>query len=84
MDCGPTFVMDLSPSIAISTDSMILRLLQIQRMACPMVRQSNISKWNTLILIFPLGTPVPSYKGPNIGTFLEPFGKYDLLEYMNK
>lgn len=30
------------------------------------------------------GTPVPPYKGPNIGTFLEPFGKYDLLEYMNK
>lgn len=24
------------------------------------------------------------YKGPNTGTFLEPFGKYDLLEYMNK
>lgn len=30
------------------------------------------------------GTRVPPYKGPNIGTFLEPFGKYDLLEYMNK
>jgi ribonuclease T2 len=27
---------------------------------------------------------VPPYKGPNIGTFLEPFGKYDLLAYMNK
>ncbi|KAH8805865.1 ribonuclease T2 family protein [Xylogone sp. PMI_703] len=32
----------------------------------------------------PDGTPVPPYKGPNIGTFLEPFGKFDLLAYMNK
>ncbi|KAH6659344.1 ribonuclease T2 family protein [Truncatella angustata] len=30
------------------------------------------------------GTPVPAYTGPNIGTFLEPFGKFDLLAYMNK
>lgn len=30
------------------------------------------------------GTPVLPYNGPNIGTFLEPFGKYDLLAYMNK
>ncbi|KAF3766780.1 ribonuclease T2 [Cryphonectria parasitica EP155] len=30
------------------------------------------------------GTPVPPYNGSNIGTFLEPFGKYDLLAYMNK
>jgi ribonuclease T2 len=29
------------------------------------------------------GTAVPAYTGPNIGTFLEPFGRYDLLEYMN-
>ncbi|KAF2109534.1 ribonuclease T2-like protein [Lophiotrema nucula] len=29
------------------------------------------------------GTPVPPYTGPNIGTFLEPFGKFDLLAYMN-
>ncbi|KAJ4344917.1 hypothetical protein N0V95_006117 [Ascochyta clinopodiicola] len=29
------------------------------------------------------GTVVPAYTGPNIGTFLEPFGRYDLLEYMN-
>ncbi|EON96354.1 putative ribonuclease t2 protein [Phaeoacremonium minimum UCRPA7] len=32
----------------------------------------------------PDGTPVPAYEGPGIGTFLEPFGKYDLLAYMNK
>ncbi|KAF2442214.1 ribonuclease T2 [Karstenula rhodostoma CBS 690.94] len=31
----------------------------------------------------PDGVPVPAYNGSNIGTFLEPFGKYDLLEYMN-
>ncbi|QIX01458.1 hypothetical protein AMS68_006975 [Peltaster fructicola] len=30
------------------------------------------------------GTVVPPYTGPNISTFLEPFGKYDLLAYMNK
>jgi ribonuclease T2 len=29
------------------------------------------------------GTFVPPYNGSNIGTFLEPFGRYDLLEYMN-
>ncbi|KAK3208418.1 hypothetical protein GRF29_77g663178 [Pseudopithomyces chartarum] len=31
----------------------------------------------------PDGVPVPAYNGSDIGTFLEPFGKYDLLEYMN-
>lgn len=30
------------------------------------------------------GTPVPPYKGPSISTFLAPFGKFDLLAYMNK
>ncbi|KAF2705322.1 ribonuclease T2 [Pleomassaria siparia CBS 279.74] len=29
------------------------------------------------------GTAVPAYTGPSIDTFLEPFGKADLLEYMN-
>jgi hypothetical protein len=32
----------------------------------------------------PDGTPVPAYKGPSISTFLAPFGKFDLLAYMNK
>ncbi|KAK3117466.1 hypothetical protein LTR53_001153 [Teratosphaeriaceae sp. CCFEE 6253] len=32
----------------------------------------------------PNGTAVEPYTGPNIGTFLEPFGKFDLLAYMNK
>ncbi|KAF2739140.1 ribonuclease T2 [Polyplosphaeria fusca] len=31
----------------------------------------------------PGGTPVPAWTGPSIGTFLEPFGKFDLLAYMN-
>jgi ribonuclease T2 len=31
----------------------------------------------------PNGTFVAPYNGSNIGTFLEPFGRYDLLEYMN-
>lgn len=31
----------------------------------------------------PNGTVVPAYTGPNIDTFLEPFGKFDLLEYMS-
>ncbi|KAF2132955.1 ribonuclease T2 [Dothidotthia symphoricarpi CBS 119687] len=29
------------------------------------------------------GTAVLPYTGPNIGTFLEPFGRFDLLAYMN-
>jgi ribonuclease T2 len=32
----------------------------------------------------PSGTKVPAYTGPSIGTFLEPFGKFDLLAFMNK
>ncbi|KAJ4287170.1 hypothetical protein N0V90_012568 [Kalmusia sp. IMI 367209] len=31
----------------------------------------------------PPASPSHPYNGSNIGTFLEPFGKYDLLEYMN-
>ncbi|KAH4934847.1 hypothetical protein HBI79_078060 [Parastagonospora nodorum] len=31
----------------------------------------------------PNGTFVAPYNGSNIGTFLEPFGRYDLLDYMN-
>lgn len=30
------------------------------------------------------GIPVPAYTGPSISTFLAPFGKLDLLAYMNK
>jgi len=31
----------------------------------------------------PNGTVVPPYKGPNVGTFVEDFGAYDLLQWMN-
>lgn len=31
----------------------------------------------------PNGTFIPAYNGSGIGTFLEPFGRFDLLEYMN-
>lgn len=30
----------------------------------------------------PDGEPIPPYTGPHIGTFLEPYGRFDLLEYM--
>ena len=32
----------------------------------------------------PAGTPVPPYEGPPISTFIEAFGLYDLLDWMNK
>ncbi|KAF2719006.1 ribonuclease T2 [Polychaeton citri CBS 116435] len=32
----------------------------------------------------PNGTVVPPYKGPSISKFIKAFGKYDLLEFMNK
>ncbi|KAK3679874.1 hypothetical protein LTR78_000250 [Recurvomyces mirabilis] len=32
----------------------------------------------------PNGTVVPAYKRPSISTFLAPFGRFDLLAYMNK
>ncbi|KAK7998152.1 CAMK/CAMK1 protein kinase [Apiospora arundinis] len=32
----------------------------------------------------PDGTPVPAWKGPDIGTFLAPLGKLDLLAWMTK
>jgi ribonuclease T2 len=31
----------------------------------------------------PGGTPVPPWKGAEIGTFVEKFGRYDLLDWMN-
>lgn len=30
------------------------------------------------------GTVVPPWTGPTIDTFITPFGKYDLLAWMNK
>lgn len=32
----------------------------------------------------PEGTPVPAWTGPDIGSFLEPLGKLDLLAYMRR
>jgi hypothetical protein len=32
----------------------------------------------------PDGKPVPAWKGAPISSFVEPFGKFDLLAYMNK
>ncbi|PPQ67170.1 hypothetical protein CVT25_005771 [Psilocybe cyanescens] len=32
----------------------------------------------------PDGTPVPSYTGPGVDTFIKNFGRQDLLDYMNK
>ncbi|KAF2152265.1 ribonuclease T2 [Myriangium duriaei CBS 260.36] len=32
----------------------------------------------------PDGTPVPPYKGPGVDTFIKEFGRYDLLDWMNR
>ncbi|ETI27813.1 hypothetical protein G647_00262 [Cladophialophora carrionii CBS 160.54] len=32
----------------------------------------------------PNGTVVPPYTGPDVGTFIEEFGRYDLLQWMDK
>ncbi|KII94133.1 hypothetical protein PLICRDRAFT_36364 [Plicaturopsis crispa FD-325 SS-3] len=34
--------------------------------------------------ILPDGTPVPAYNGTPVSTFVEDFGRHDLLDYMNK
>lgn len=50
---------------------------------CDLTRQYDpIPSPNTTTGL-PNGTAVLPYTGPNIGTFLEPFGKHDLLSYMN-
>ncbi|KAI4739115.1 ribonuclease T2 [Aureobasidium sp. EXF-12298] len=51
---------------------------------CDLNRQYDPSPSPNTTNGLPNGTVVPPYKGPNIGTFLEPFGKYDLLAWMNK
>jgi ribonuclease T2 len=43
-------------------------------------RQPSPNTTNSL----PNGTVVPAYKGPSIETFVQAFGKYDLLAWMNK
>lgn len=50
---------------------------------CDLTRQYDpIPSPNTTTGL-PNGTHVAPYTGPNIGTFLEPFGRHDLLAYMN-
>ncbi|ETW87059.1 Ribonuclease, T2 family [Heterobasidion irregulare TC 32-1] len=34
--------------------------------------------------VLPDGTVVPPYNGPGLGTFVEEFGRWDLLDFMNK
>jgi len=51
---------------------------------CDLNRQYDPSPSPNTTTGLPNGTVVPPYRGPNIGTFLQPFGKYDLLAYMNK
>jgi len=51
---------------------------------CDLSRQYDVSPSPNTTNGLPNGTFIPPYTGPNIGTFLEPFGKYDLLAYMNK
>lgn len=49
---------------------------------CDLDRQWDPEPWPNTTTGTPNGTFVPPYEGPEIGTFLEPFGAYDLLEYM--
>nr|POE87395.1 ribonuclease trv [Quercus suber] len=51
---------------------------------CDLNRQYDPSPSPNTTNGLPNGTVVPRYTGPSIGTFLEPFGKFDLLAYMNK
>ncbi|KAK5141903.1 hypothetical protein LTR04_002424 [Oleoguttula sp. CCFEE 6159] len=51
---------------------------------CDLSRQYDPSPSPNTTNGLPNGTVVPPYKGPDIGTFLQPFGKGDLLAYMNK
>ncbi|TIA18483.1 ribonuclease T2 [Aureobasidium pullulans] len=51
---------------------------------CDLNRQYDPTPSPNTTNSLPNGTVVPPYKGPNIGTFLEPFKKYDLLAWMNK
>lgn len=48
---------------------------------CDLSRQYDPAPSPTTL---PNGTLVPVYKGPSVATFIEAFGRYDLLDYMNK
>lgn len=49
---------------------------------CDLTRQYDPSPSPNTTTGTPAGTPVPAYTGPDIGTFLAPLGRYDLLAYM--
>ncbi|OQV02725.1 hypothetical protein CLAIMM_07870 [Cladophialophora immunda] len=51
---------------------------------CDLARQYDPAPSPNTTNGLPNGTVVPPYTGPNIGTFLEPFRRYDLLDWMNK
>jgi ribonuclease T2 len=51
---------------------------------CDLNRQYDPSPSPNTTTGTPSGTPVPPYTGPSISTFLTPFGKLDLLAFMNK
>ncbi|KAG0707518.1 ribonuclease T2 [Suillus ampliporus] len=46
---------------------------------CDLSRQYDPTPPSTL----PDGTPIPPYEGPSVRTFIEEFGRFDLLEYMD-
>ncbi|KAF2850699.1 ribonuclease T2 [Plenodomus tracheiphilus IPT5] len=50
---------------------------------CDLTRQYDPLPSPNTTNALPNGTLVTPYTGPNIGTFLEPFGRYDLLSYMH-
>ncbi|KIW49332.1 hypothetical protein, variant [Exophiala xenobiotica] len=50
---------------------------------CDLTRQYDPAPSPNTTTGLPNGTAVPAYKGPSIDTFLTPFGKYDLLSWMN-
>ncbi|EMC93952.1 hypothetical protein BAUCODRAFT_215932 [Baudoinia panamericana UAMH 10762] len=50
---------------------------------CDLTRQFDPSPSPNTTNGLPNGTVVPRYTGPNIGTFLTPFQRNDLLAYMN-
>ncbi|KAF2498309.1 ribonuclease T2 family protein [Lophium mytilinum] len=51
---------------------------------CDLNRQYDPNPSPNTTNALPNGTVVPPYKGPGISTFVEAFGKFDLLAWMNK
>lgn len=51
---------------------------------CDLTRQYDPKPSPNTTTGTPSGAPVVPYTGPDIGTFVEPFGRHDLLAYMNR